>query len=267
MKILSCLAYGDFVVDAYFSMLIKNSKLLCPSYLKTLADALNFPCDQIEYFDLEGIIPPDAFNIKRQGLKNAVDSLLQLKSALMHYCNEEFILFNSYDVRWRFVNPTKQFRAVRGRRENIYEAYYKKFALADDFNRVKFKAPKKISIFPDSRQEQKCIPISMVIALQHALHELGIESKVISNRDIQGPLTIATNVSTLEGLIAEIKNADFVITADSLPMHLARFYGVPEWVILHRPNPFLLPPEIIKLKRWSLFHDDSSLVKYLSAII
>lgn len=267
MKILSCLAYGDFVVDAYFSTLIKNSKLLCPSYLKTLADALNFPCDHIEYFDLESTIPPDAFNIKRKGLKKAVDSLFQLKNALKPFCKEEFILFNSYDFRWKFINPTKQFQAVRSRHENIYQAYYERFSLSFDLNRINVEAPKKISIFPDSRQQQKCIPFSTVISLQNTLNKFGIESKVISNREIKSPLSMAINIDTLEGLILEIKNADFVITADSLPMHLARFYSVPGWVILNRPNPFLLPPETIKLKRWSLFYDDSSLVKYISSII
>lgn len=267
MKILSCLAYGDFIVDAYFSTLIKNSTLLCPLYLKNLADAINFPSHQIEYFNLEGIIPPDAFNIKNKGLKKAISSLIQLKGALKPYCKDEFILFNSDDIRWRFINPTKQFQAVRGRRENIYEAYYEKFSLDCDLNVVGVKAPKKISIFPDSRQVQKCIPISMVINLQSTLIKLGMECKVVMNRGLQNPLIMTTNVSTLEDLISEIINADFIITADSLPMHLARFYDVPQWVILNRENPFLLPPETIKFKRWSLFHDDSSLINYISEII
>jgi ADP-heptose:LPS heptosyltransferase len=65
-------------------------------------------------------------------------------------------------------------------------------------------------------------------------------------------------------LIEAVRGSSLVITADSLPGHLAEYFGLPAYIVTPRENSYWLPLSCFNDHAWSLFEDEESFPHWLS---
>jgi hypothetical protein len=90
---------------------------------------------------------------------------------------------------------------------------------------------------------------------------VGLEAKLfILDGDIS-PLVRHPRAVTIsrnfESLASAIRSVDSVISADSLPAHLAEYFGRPVFVASPAPNEYWLPYGCFRQERWGIFHDEA----------
>lgn len=152
--------------------------------------------------------------------------LLNLKKVLRSL--EGNIHFEQRRKQW-FVAPVlgKIYPYVHDNRQNIYQSFcevfdvpYRSLLFTDGAH-----LPQNILILPESRKASKAIPKNVIESYASAYREKGAE--VITAFFRQPGLVSYHNFTEL---IELIRSADMVITADSLPAHLAQLLGKPHQI-------------------------------------
>ena len=64
-----------------------------------------------------------------------------------------------------------------------------------------------------------------------------------------------------------VRAARVVISADSMPAHMAEYFGVPVFVMSPSPNAYWLPKSCIDSGRWSLFSDPVATTEGLARFV
>ncbi len=110
---------------------------------------------------------------------------------------------------------------------NIYNSYQHQFGNNLSANtEFSFQSAKKILVFPDSRMKKKALQNNWLVTLIQGLTNTSktIDIARFSNNEIP----IQLNYKKFIELVDLISNADAIISADSLPAHLAQ--------LLHKPH-------------------------------
>ncbi len=154
------------------------------------------------------------------------------------------------------------FKYIHNSNNNIYESYQLFFESKN--NIVDSQIPKNnlnVVIFPDSRKKEKEIAHNIINKISKSCnHKIKIAK--FGNNNTQGESIII--YENFIQLIQIIKDADFIISSDSLPAHLANYLNKPHWVIYNNTiNNEWLTPYCISKNTYCL----STSIKQLTEIL
>ena len=267
----SALAFGDFVVDCNFMQYAgSNDGLLAASYLEPLAEALEYE-GRIRFFDMpSNDIPPSIFGARKGTLSGIMRSAYLLHKGIKCSVDKnDKIHFPVEDLRWRAICWPYSKNAVRTKKQNMYSAYCERFGVDPiSLLAVNLLRPSKILIFPDSRQIVKIIPESTVSMVISANKSVGISTVVVKIRPPGQQADSEVNETSIWGLkalVELIKSADAIVSADSLPVHIAAYFKRPIFVFTPVPKVSwpLLPPSVLIPGFWSGVSDLSAYKRWL----
>lgn len=220
-------SFGDFAMS--ISILRKStisqdwifyaSKHLEPLYseLKPFLPELSL---NIEFIDLEIKNNVLGYFTNRHSIEwHSMIELLNVKKALKGLEGE--IHFEQKRKQW-FVYPVlgKFYPYIHDNKINIYESFCRKFNVRfEDLIFEPVEPVKKVLILPESRKPSKAFPHAFVHDLETSFKKRGIEvsTAFFKKKDV-------TSYHSFTELINLIKSSDHIVTADSLPAHLAQMF-------------------------------------------
>jgi hypothetical protein len=268
---LSTLAFGDFIIDCNF---MRNAgpghRLLAASYLRPLAEAITYK-GPLRYFDMPSEdVPPSAFNARRASLKAIARSLWRIGKGVVSTTSQaDKIIVPHSDIRWRIACTTRHIVALRQPKENIYLAYCLRFGLSPQDLIVQMPLrPREVMVFPDSRQPAKQIPEPTIRALIDINATHGVRTLIARVRppdagcvDQPGEISIWG----LPALVHALRQAEVIVSADSLPGHLAEYLKIPVFIFSPKANESLMPLSVLLRQRWGRFEDMDAYRQWITA--
>lgn len=165
-------------------------------------------------------------------------------------------LFLEQKIRSGFISAItgRQFTAIHDGTENIYEAYKNFYQVKQLPFRNKWQAGpdsnSTIRVFPGSRKKTKRLPVYWVEQIKD---RYAVDERKMTLAGLAGELLDYTTPKELVGNFRElcklIADADYIISADSLPAHLAYLFHIPMEVHYNRliNSPWLPPGAVAKL--------------------
>jgi hypothetical protein len=260
-------AYGDFVIllQALLESPQKNkysliaSKHLQPLY-QELALVINVSNIQIQFFDF-GITNTQLslFTNKHLLSINTLNELKQIKNFVKQNPNTDGTDYIEQDKRIGLFNAITgfYFNSIIST-EPVYISYAKFFE-NKDLQKEEVKAgdnklnSKKVLLFPDTRQAKKNIPRSLIDKLENEIAAKGYTLEIayfkqvpdIANT-INDMITSNSNkvvYANFKTLIQLIIDAELILGADSLPIHLAYLLKKPHYILYPNgyPQLFMTP--------------------------
>jgi len=228
-------AYGDFTIT---SAVVKNHfagkvPVILPGYMKILYKAL----DAGEYYDIvdeiDLKISPLFFELHK--IKSPGDAIRMVKEALLinHHLNRKENYLFDYDSS-RLNIFFKQF-SYPAKHTNMYQA---KIALFEKYLTKKAEpglpafidssAIKKAVFFPGSRKKVKIIDKPLIDAILNSGIFKSIE---LCYHKSENPPEGAIVFEDSEQLKNIMLGHDFILSADSLPVHMAYYFNIPHFCI------------------------------------
>jgi hypothetical protein len=255
----SALAYGDFLIDCNFMRLAgPGHQLLAASYLRPLAEAISYD-GPVRYFDMSPKdVPPSVFNARKANVRAILGSLRQLRTGLLRSTSaDDIITVPHNDIRWRLACLPRRINVLRERHENIYLAYCTRFGLEPE--KLIIPTPSRLNevlVFPDSRQPAKQIPESTLQSVADINSRAGIATRIVRVRPPDPGRVDAPGEISLWGLPAlvdAVNRAQAIVSADSLPGHLAEYLQRPAFILIRQINEPLMPLSVLLRQRWGRF--------------
>lgn len=261
-------AYGDFVIllQALLESPQKNkyslfaSKHLQPLY-QELALVIDLSSIQIQFIDF-GISNTQLslFTNKHLLSINTLKELKQIKNFVKQNPNEEGQDYIEQDKRIGLFNAITglNFNSIIST-EQVYTSYAKFFENKElqkegqvaENNKLN---SKKVLLFPDTRQAKKNIPSSLINKLENEIASKGYTLEIAyfkqvpdiatTNKEkgasINNNKVVYTNFKTL---IQLIQDAELILGADSLPIHLAYLLKKAHYILYPNgyPQLFITP--------------------------
>ena len=270
-------AYGDFVIllQALMQSPKKNkytiisSKHLQPLY-QELALVIDLNSIQIEFIDF-GIANTQLslFTNKHLLSVNTLKELKQIKNFIKQNPNKEGQDYIEQDKRIGLFNAITglNFYSIISK-EPVYTSYSKFFDIQNinnkegkESNEAEFKEAvafvnnklnsKKVLLFPDTRQAKKNIPNSLINKIENEIEAKGYTLEIAYFNE--APISTTSNnassktkqvlYSNFKTLIQYIQEAELILGADSLPIHLAYLLKKPHYILYPNgyPQLFMTP--------------------------
>lgn len=181
------------------------------------------------------------------------------------------LFFEQRRKQW-FIAPYmgKTFPYIHKKSQNIYQSYFQHFGVEPGLLSIQNPAPselKKVLVLPESRKPSKSFKPLFIHQLTKSLLSKGLEvtTGFFKHTPLQTEGKVAVHVEFAD-LIDLIKNADLVVTADSLPAHLAQLLGKPHFVYYEaNPNQEWTTPFCNLNKAYGVMGNLASLQTYINA--
>jgi hypothetical protein len=264
-------AYGDFVIllQALLESPQKNkysliaSKHLQPLY-QELALVINVSSLQIQFIDF-GITNTQLslFTNKYLLSLNTLKELKQIKNFVKQNPNQEGQDYIEQDKRIGLFNAVTglSFNSIIST-DPVYTSYAKFFDIQDISKELQKEGQvaennklnsKKILLFPDTRQAKKNIPSSLISKLENELVAKGYTLEIAYFKQVPDIATTFNDKSAsnsnkvvyanFKTLIQLIIDAELILGADSLPIHLAYLLKKPHYILYPNgyPQLFMTP--------------------------
>ena len=263
-------AYGDFVIllQALMQSPQKNkytiiaSKHLQPLY-EELASVIDLTSIQIQFINF-GITHTQLslFTNKHLLSLNMLSELKQIKKFIKQNPNTEGRDFIEQDKRKGLFNAINglSFKAIVSK-DPVYISYAKFFDIQDinkELQKEESQAAennklnsKKVLLFPDTRQAKKNISSSLISKLENELAAKGCTLEIAyfkeapsstnaNNASLKTKQVVYSNFKTL---LQYIQEAELILGADSLPIHLAYLLKKPHYILYPNgyPQLFITP--------------------------
>jgi hypothetical protein len=255
-------AYGDFVIllQALLESPQKNkyyliaSKHLQPLY-QELTLVINVSCIQIEFIDF-GITNTQLslFTNKHLLSINTLKELKQIKNFVKQNPNQDGQDYIEQDKRIGLFNGITglNFNSIIST-DSVYSTYAKFFENKElqkeegqvaENNKLN---SKKVLLFPDTRQAKKNIPRSLIDKLENEIAAKGYTLEIAYFKQVPDITTNDKNSSNsnkvvyanFKTLIQLIIDAELILGADSLPIHLAYLLKKPHYIFYPNEYPQL----------------------------
>jgi hypothetical protein len=256
---LSALAFGDFLIDCHFLRRAKSEhRILAASYLRPLAEAIDYQ-GPLSYFEMPAQgVPPSVFNVRKANLSEIVGSFQRLRAAILaSTLPADTITVSHRDIRWRLACAPRRIYALRLPNENIYLAYCNRLGLTPQELVVPMPVRvREVIVFPDSRQPVKQIPESTLRALVDINARAGVRTRIVRVRPPEAGRVEASGECSLWGLsdlVCAVREAEAIVSADSLPAHLAEYFERPVFILTPQANEPLMPLSVLLHQRWGRF--------------
>jgi ADP-heptose:LPS heptosyltransferase len=280
----SAKSFGDFVIAHSVLGRIETCakyrvRLIACSHLKALNAIL--PNDvRVTLMDSGEERVPAIFDVKKYGAWAALQSAVSLRRRFqdIERHGDEVLAFDALGIRERFIAGRWPVASPRARSANIYETY-SRFLSDQDIPTAppppaNAPAARSVGIFPESRLIEKRLGAPTVAAILNLTTRVGLAAKIFMlDGDVsalRGHPKAVTISRDFESLADAIRSVDSVISADSLPAHLAEYFGRPVFVASSAPNEYWLPQGCFRQKRWGVFGDEAqfsaSLDKFLAEV-
>jgi len=270
MNILVLRSYGDYTI---MLNAIKNSttnksiQLIVSKHLQQLHEALNISIPnnfQIEFKD---------FNIKRGifGLftnkyffsPQTFKEIASIKNHFKNYENKPIHL--EHKKRAYFFHFFTKLK-VSGiyDKGGVYQSFNLFFESNNSFiSEIRQSSLSKLNvvIFPDSRKISKQIDKNtlnnLCQILSHKNASIVVAKYNSTNFNESNNFNIIPiTYHNFQELVLLIKNSDFVISSDSLPVHIAEILHKPHWILYNKKiNSNWLTPSSMKNKHFCTFHE------------
>jgi hypothetical protein len=224
-------AYGDFVILLH--ALTKSPKkelysIVASKHLQPLYDDIKtfYPLEniQIEFLDF-GLNKGQLrlFTNKHFLSSQTINEVRAIRSYIKKFPNNIGVDYLEQDKRIGLLNlfTGNSFQYILGKQE-VYKCYDQFFENTDSLSIILAGALKNIVIFPDSRLSKKDIPVSVLQNIKTSLQEKGKHIQVAK---------FGTTYTNFKELIQFILEADYIIGADSLPIHLAALLKKPHFIL------------------------------------
>ncbi len=224
-------AYGDFVI--FLHAITKSSKkeqysIVASSHLQPLYDAIKtfYPLEniQIEFVNFEldkGQLR--LFTNKHFLSLQTIKEVRAIKSYIKKYPNNAGVDYVEQDKRIDLLNilTGHSFQYILGKQE-VYKSYDQFFDTTYSSSIIVAGALKNIVILPDSRLPKKDIPASVLQNITAVLEEKDKHIQVAK---------FGTTYTNFKELVKLIHEGDYIIGADSLPIHLAALMKKPHFIL------------------------------------
>ena len=264
-------AFGDFVIaNSAASRVVEAEQarisIAQGTHLSALSEAIR-PTVSIVEVDVgeEGV--PSIFDTRRAGWGAAIHSAWRLRRAVARAEIDDaaVLVLDRANARERFVVGGRRLAAMPVGTRNIYEGYdtllgAAGFTLPPPVSGQRASRARHVGIFPGSRNAPKDIPIGLVTETIDQLRRRDVPVTLFL-LDEERPDLVAAEIPhvLVPRRFAELRDAiasvDMVISADSLPGHLAEYLGRSVFVLLPAPNEFWMPRSVFVERRWCSFDD------------
>jgi ADP-heptose:LPS heptosyltransferase len=262
---------------------LQKVPIMLPDYLEPLFTELN----GADYFDVVDRLPlkrsPIFFEVYRiksfAGIKTLFSDSAVVKK---HLCKDTAYLLDDISKRLFFLNADLRWPECPESNSTLYGNIYrlkyqffsKYFDLRQDDGLYTIKADSikahKVVIFPESKVAEKRISESVIEQIKARFAHLDVVTARFSSLG-QSPAgeVFYGDFSALRQII---NDNDFIISADSLPYHMANFFEKPHFVIYNKTKysrPLFQTPFIADNHFYCELEDDNTqvLIKQLHQIL
>ena len=272
MNVLVLRSYGDYIVllnAIKYSTQSQSIKIIVSKHLKPLHEALHLDLPNNYTFEFINL------NIQRGLLGiftnkyflnfNSVKEIVTLRKYLK--TKKISSLYLEQDKRIRFLKliTGTHLQAIY-HNNNIYESFENFFASKNtsklNYWNKDIQEP-KIIIFPDSRKKDKKINKKTLLHLLELFSVKNIYPTIASfNQNLVLDDRKGNQISyhNFVELVALIQMADFIISSDSLPIHLSEILHKPHWTLYNQKiNNNWLTPSSKHMKFYSTFDEIDSI--------
>jgi ADP-heptose:LPS heptosyltransferase len=237
-------AYGDFII--FLQALLKSdfkkdyhivaSKHLQPIFF-TVSKFVDTSAISIEFIDFGIQKTLLSFFTNRYFFSlDTVKELFNIKNWLRNNPNKQGVDYLEQDKRIIGFNLImgQRFSPIL-RKENVYETYNRFFQISQNHEINTGTNPiNNIVIFPDSRLPAKNIPDVVLKNIATILKQKDKQVQVAYFKQApkkENHLSFTILYDSFDDLLALIQKADFIIGADSLPIHLANLLNTPHYIL------------------------------------
>ena len=259
-------AYGDFVIllQALMQSPQKNKyTIIASKHLQPLYDELALVIDltsiQIQFINFDITHTQlSLFTNKHLLSLNMLNELKEIKNFVKQNPNTEGTDYIEQDKRIGLFNAITglSFNSIISK-EPVYISYAKFFDI-QDIKEVEVthesredNNSKKVLLFPDTRQAKKNIPSFLISKLENEIAAKGYtleiayfkEAPTSTNANNSSSKTKQVLYSNFKTLIQYIQEAELILGADSLPIHLAYLLKKPHYILYPNgyPQLFMTP--------------------------
>jgi len=225
-------SFGDYVIALYHlpnsSRLYHNYRLVASKHLEPLHLALfsylSPAQQQVQFIDLgiqNHILA--GFTHRYFFTKNNIQELKNLRS---HLNGLEQVVLEQERRSWLIKLIGRSAIKTVHQSGNIYDSWASFYENKQAFD-TQVSHFKNVAIFPDSRLQRKAIPENVLLELEQHLAEQGIQTqRAYFKKALTG--TAYQNFAELVQLIAD---AEFIVSSDSLPAHIAQLLQKPHAIL------------------------------------
>ena len=275
-------AFGDFViqvsvVERASSASVAPPRIAIGAHLRELREALSPAVDFIEVPGADADVPA-AFDVKKRGIYEAARSLRRLRRALgaLPVPAAVPVVFDQVGRREAFIagpRPTHSLQAEPA--ANIYEAYASVLqahgyeVTERRASGCRDKVRRVVGVFPGSRIAAKAWTARTVLDVVARCESAGCEARafLLEGERLDGPVAALQTVPRrFADMVSAVRSVDRVVSADSLPAHLAEYFGRPVFVLSSFANPYWLPRSAWASRRWALL-DEAASASHLEAFL
>jgi len=265
--------YGDFVVACKF---LRNEpsdriRFLCERHIQSLHRAIGCPVEA-DWIDTgENRSFPAAFDVRCQGLKAAARSMRLIRSAV-HRRNirSDTLLFETLGMRERIIAWPIACDEVGRTTNSIYESYGRYLGLPHDISSHRpVSKIESIGVFPDARLPHKVLNDTLLGSISAACARRQLRLTIFRvGKDGRRQLTGVPvhSIGSFEELIAAIRSSDIVVSADSLPAHLAEYFGIPVFVFAYQGRNYWTPSSSIANGGFAMYREPERLGAWMDDI-
>ena len=266
MNIVVLRSYGDYVIllNSLRNTTIKQPiHLIVSSHLQLLHDALkldlpiNIHISFTNFKIQNGIL--SFFTNKHFFSLATIKELISLRQYFKNKKKENYFL-----EHWQKSLLLQFFLGIKLKfiysKDNVYNCFDKFFEVQPVLNQdpsFTLNSSSTVIIFPDSRKRNKIIGSTTISTLVMALDQKGVQYKIAKfSSGIENKKGMLNEIgySNFIDLVEIIKKADFIISSDSLPVHIAELYHKPHWILYNQKiNTNWLTPSSSSLNYYSTF--------------
>ncbi|WP_087691077.1 hypothetical protein [Pandoraea sp. PE-S2R-1] len=258
-------AFGDLTVTARTLRdlprdTLARCALVVAPHLTDLVNALAPSCT-VETLALSDDRLPAIFDLKARGLPAGIGSALSLRRALSGAAKGATLVLPRAHRRERFIAGGRPM-AVLPPAENVYvaqEQFVARYLTSAPVACVPraSAAHKRIAFCLYSRVAAKNVPLDLAIALSDLCAKSGFEAEflLLDGEHLDGAERLNTRriPRRFDALASALADYAGVLSADSLPAHLAEYCGTPAFVASPVSNRYWLPADAFKQDHWGVF--------------
>jgi ADP-heptose:LPS heptosyltransferase len=264
MNIVVLRSYGDYVIllNSLRNTTIKQPiHLIVSSHLQLLHDALklDFPNNihiSFANFTIQnGIL--SFFTNKHFFSLATIKELISLRQYFKNKKNENYFIEHrqkSFLLQF-FLAIKLKFIYSKDNVYNCFNNFFEVQPVLNEHQSFTLNSSSTVIIFPDSRKRNKIIDEKTISTLVMALDQKGVQYKIATfSAGIENKKEMLNEISysNFIDLVEIIKKADFIISSDSLPVHIAELYHKPHWILYnHKINTNWLTPSSSSLNYYS----------------
>jgi ADP-heptose:LPS heptosyltransferase len=221
---------------------------------------------------------PALFDLRRRGLPAAIRSAFSLRRELARLGRRagETLAFDQLGVRERFIAGRWPLTGPLEKADNIYETYRRflsgqRIEIASAPAPVRAAVPRSVGVFPEAGRIAKRLTAGALTVIRERTGRAGLETRVFILEGDPSPSGGQCDVVTIprnfESLMAALLSVGCVVSADSLPAHLAEYFARPVFVASPVPNEYWLPEVCFAKRYWGTFEPEVELAASLDRFL